>query len=213
MNKLNFAFLSFFALILSHSAFAADVADVMQATKGEIKEAKGGLPQFEPDTFASQLFWLAITFMVMFFVFSKFTLPSISSVIENRKNIIDSDLDMAEKLSAEADSVHDAYNENLLTTRNDALAVIAKSEEKTKAKYEKKSEEFRVKSEEEIAQTEARINEAKDKAMSDMNKVITDVASDAIEKIIGKKADTKKVQSIVENIKGDSKSATKVKAA
>ena len=57
------------------------------------------------------------------------------------------------------------------------------------------------------------INEAKDKAMSDMNKVITDVASDAIEKIIGKKADTKKVQSIVENIKGDSKSATKVKAA
>jgi len=112
MNKLNFAFLSFFALILSHSAFAADVADVMQATKGEIKEAKGGLPQFEPDTFASQLFWLAITFMVMFFVFSKFTLPSISSVIENRKNIIDSDLDMAEKLSAEADSVHDAYNKS-----------------------------------------------------------------------------------------------------
>lgn len=175
--------------------------------------SKGGLPQFDPSTFASQFFWLAIAFVVLYFVFAKFTLPGISGVIENRKNLIESDLEMAEKLTKEADDVHDAYNSNLTNTQDEAASILAKADEKTKAKYEKKSEEFREKSENAVADTEARIAKAKEQAMADMNKVIAEVASDAIEKIIGSKADTAKVQSIVENIDGANKPATKVKAA
>ena len=176
---------------------------------------KGGLPQFEPESFVSQFFWLALSFVVLYFIFSKITLPNISNVIENRKNIIESDLEMAEKLTAEADEVHDAYNANLMKSSAAATAALAKTEEKNKAKQDKKSEEFRVKSEAAIAETEARIIEAKENAMQDMNKVITDVAVNAIEKIIGTKADPKKVKSIVENIDVANKpmKKTKTKAA
>ena len=122
---------------------------------------------------------------------------------------------MAEKLTAEADEVHDAYNANLMKSSAAATAALAKTEEKNKAKQDKKSEEFRVKSEAAIAETEARIIEAKENAMQDMNKVITDVAVNAIEKIIGTKADPKKVKSIVENIDVANKpmKKTKTKAA
>ncbi|MEM7618369.1 MAG: F0F1 ATP synthase subunit B [Pseudomonadota bacterium] len=208
MKNVQFAFLSCIAFVTSHAALAADVADA--AYEGE---SKGGLPQFDPSTFSSQFFWLAIAFTILYFIFAKFTLPGISGVIENRKNLIESDLEMAEKLTKEADDVHDAYNANLASTQDEAASVLAKAEEKTRAKYEKKSEEFREKSETAVAETEARISEAKEKAMADMNSVITDVASDAIEKIIGSKADKAKVQSIVENIDGANKPATKVKAA
>jgi len=174
---------------------------------------KGGLPQFDPASFASQFFWLAIAFAVLYFFFAKVTLPEISGVIENRKNLIESDLEMAEKLTAEADQVHDAYNANLSSTQTEAAAILAKADEKTKAKYDQQSDKFREKSEFAVADTEKRINIAKDKAMADMNKVITEVAADAIEKIIGKKADTAKVKLIVENIDGNNKPASKVKAA
>lgn len=175
--------------------------------------SKGGLPQFDPTWFASQAFWLIICFSILYVVFSKVTLPEISNVIENRKNLIESDLESAEKLTKEADNVHDTYNANLANTHTEAATLLKKSDDKIKAKYDKKSEEFRETSENAVLETEKKIVEATTKAMADMNKVITEVSGDAIEKIIGKKADSKKIQSIVENLDNSQKSVKKVKAA
>ncbi|MEM8833143.1 MAG: hypothetical protein AAGB32_01255 [Pseudomonadota bacterium] len=207
-------------------AWAADVDHSVEATEegalGDIatyagdayegaKEAsKGGLPQFDPTWFASQFFWLAMTFAVLYFFFAKITLPSISGVIENRKNQIDFDLGEAEKLTAEADAVHDAYEENLNKASQKASEVLAKADTKIKEKFEKKSEEFRHKSEKDILAAEARIAETKVKAMGEMNKVVAEVAATAVEKITGSETDTNKIQSIVEKIDN---SRTKAKAA
>jgi len=194
----------------SEGDIAHELAEGVYAAE---KASKGGLPQFEPTWFVSQFFWLALAFAAMYFVFSKITLPSISNVIENRKNMIDSDLDMAEKLTSEADTVQNAYQDNLSATQADAMAALSKSEEKTKAKYDKKSEEFREKSEAAVLETEQKIEAAKAQAMTDMSKVITDVASDAIQKIIGTNPDSKKIQAIVENLDSANQPTKKVKAA
>lgn len=219
MNKINFAFIASFALVTSHSVIAADVSDYVIAAEGEINAvahtSKGGLPQFDPTWFASQFFWLVIAFAFLYFVFAKITLPSISSVIENRKNIIESDLEEAERLTAEADLVHNAYQAGLAKSSAEAEALLKQAEDKNKEKYNEQSDIFRNKSEAAVVDTENKIISAKQNAMKNMNAVIAEVAAEAIEKIIENKADTKKVLSIVESLENNQSqiSKNKVKAA
>ena len=42
------------------------------------------MPQFDPTTFASQLFWLAVTFVLLFIVVSQFAIPRLGEVLEQR---------------------------------------------------------------------------------------------------------------------------------
>ncbi len=178
----------------------------------EHAESKGGLPQFDPEWFASQVFWLVIFFGFLYFFFAKKTLPDISGVIENRKNHIASDLETAEKLTAQADNVHDSYQAGLNKAQSDAAAAIQDVENKAKAKAEKTLNDLRLKSEKELQETEERIEASKIAAMGDMNQICVDAAAQAVQKIIGLKLEKDKIQTVVENINGDTP-PSKTKAA
>ncbi len=194
-------------LTVTMMSFAANAAEDTVHEAGQA--SSGGLPQFDPTWFASQVFWLAVSFALLYFIFAKKTLPDISGVIENRKNHIQSDLKTAEKLTAEADAVHDAYMEKLSLSQAAAAKAVQDVENKMKNKSEKAMDDFRSRSEKEVQEAERRIEAAKQTAMGDMNAIVAETASIAVEKIIGTHADVKQVQAIVENISGN----TKAKAA
>ncbi|MEM9469246.1 MAG: hypothetical protein AAF988_03700 [Pseudomonadota bacterium] len=175
------------------------------------EEAKGGLPQFDPTWFASQVFWLAIAFAVLYIFFAKKTLPDISAVIENRKNHIQSDLEMAEKLAAKADTVQESYNTSLVKAQDKAAKEISKVEDSMKAEAEKAAEEFRLKSDKEIQKAEANIIKAQDKAMDDMNDIAAEITSIAVAKITGTKEDIKTAKSVVNSL--SQKETAKAEAA
>lgn len=177
---------------------------------GHAAEAAGhgaGLPQFDITTFPSQIFWLAVTFVVLYVFFSRKTLPDISAVIDNRRNHIQSDLGMAEKLTAEAESVQTAYETGLQGARDKATQTITDTENSMKQKAASEYESFRKRSETEIKAAESRIETAKIKAMDDMNTIAAEVAAEAVEKIIGIGTDTSKVKAIVESLSGKARAA------
>jgi F-type H+-transporting ATPase subunit b len=192
------------SVFFAPAARAADVEELLEAAgeglEGEAHTSGGGLPQFDPTWFMSQFFWLVVAFAVLYAIFSRVTLPGISGVIENRRNQIDADLETAEKLTDEADSVHDAYIASLGAAQESARATLQEADDKIKDKAAKKADDFRRRSEEEIQAAEQRIEDAKRAAMADMNRVVAEVAATAVEKITGTQADAAKVQSIVENI-------------
>ncbi len=157
-----------------------------------------GLPQLDFTTYTPQLFWMFVFFSLLYIIFAKKALPEISGTIEGRKNHIQSDLEAAEKLTADADNVHDAYNQGLVEAQNAANKTIQTMEDKMKVKVEKAMNDFAIRSTEEIQNAEDRIIAAKQAAMKDMNKIVTDVTAEAVEKIIGQSADKAAVQSTVE---------------
>ena len=57
----------------------------------------GGMPQLNPEFWVSQIFWLIITFGILYIVLSKFILPKISSNLELRKSQIQENIETAEK--------------------------------------------------------------------------------------------------------------------
>jgi len=167
---------------------------------GHYEEKIEGLPQLDFSTYPSQIFWLFIAFIILYFIYSKKTLPEISATIENRHNQVDGDLDTATKLKEEADGVQAAYEEILSKARADASDIFKKTEDKIKDKTEKKMADFRERSHTLTQDTEAEVAKAKDDAMGDMQSIAAEVASIAAEKIVGISPDIDQAKTLVKNM-------------
>lgn len=183
--------------IITNDAVIVNEGEYFQSDNADYAEIDG-LPQLDFTTYTPQLFWMFLFFALLYVIFAKKTLPEISGTIENRKNHIQSDLEGAEKLTIEADKVHNAYQEKLGVSQNTANKTIQDMESKIKAKAEKAMNDFRKRSEDEVNSAEERIIAAKKTAMNDMNKIVTEVTAQAVEKILGQSPDVSLVKDTVE---------------
>lgn len=162
-------------------------------------ETSGTLPQFDISTFPSQIFWLAITFIVLYTIFSTKVLPEISSVIENRKNTIDTDLNTAEKLRSEAEDVQKNYEDQLSLTRQNAQELMREADEEGRKDLERRLTEFQKRAEREQKNTLGRIEQSKQDIMNDLNNMAAEVVQSSIEKITGVKISKEDALKVVEN--------------
>lgn len=78
------------------------------------------LPQLDIETYASQIFWLIVTFIVLYFLVAKIAMPRIAEVLEGRQERIEDDLDKAETLKKEAYLVKVEYEKALSSAREEA---------------------------------------------------------------------------------------------
>src|SRR5262245_23291766 len=67
-------------------------------------EHKGAFPPFDSSTFASQLVWLVITFVLLYALMAKVALPRVGGIIAQRQNRIDEDLAQANSFKAQTDT-------------------------------------------------------------------------------------------------------------
>ncbi len=194
-----------FALTVSVWLGSASVALAAGGSHGheDAHHAEGGsegLPQFDPSSWPSQIFWLAVAFLVLYIFFSRKTLPEISGVIENRRVHIQSDLDSADSLTNQAEEVQTAYEESLEKAREDASGIIIEVEDAMKAKAANEFEAFRQRSEKESGNAEKRIQKARAEAMDQMNTIAAEVAAEAARQIAGIPVDAKSVEAVVRKL-------------
>jgi len=198
------ALICFFAVpAFAYEADPHSTAYDVHAEHHGAKEAKKevqGLPQLNPEWYLSQIFWLAVTFIVMHTVFRYKVLPDLSSVIERRREQIEGDLSAAQELKEEAERVQGEYEAMLSLAREKSSALFERVETKIKEKQQSTFDGFYKKAADQIETTERDIAEAKDKAMSEMNTVAAEVASIAAEKIVGIEADQKKTKDLIDDL-------------
>ena len=155
------------------------------------------MPQLNPLDWAPQIFWLILTFGVVYLLMVWVALPRIGGVIEKRANHIANDLAQADKLRRETEEAIAAYEQALAEAKQKAHAIIEDSRTKLKAKTDAE----RAKLEKELAarseEAEARIAEAKASAMKDLNAVAADVAADIVRQLIGAAASKSEIDQAV----------------
>lgn len=61
------------------------------------------MPQLDTSTFTSQLFWLIVCFFSMLFIMSRFIVPRIADILEQRQRKIDGYLNKAHNIRLEAE--------------------------------------------------------------------------------------------------------------
>ena len=93
----------------------------------------GGMPQLNPEFWISQIFWLTLTFGILYLVLSKLILPKIGENLESRKSKILENIEAAEKQREESEAKLEEYE-----------GIISKSKLEAKAIFNQRSEERRV---------------------------------------------------------------------
>ena len=55
------------------------------------------MPQLEISTFPSQIFWLVVSFLLLYLILSKIIVPRIASVLKDRENEIKNNFELSEE--------------------------------------------------------------------------------------------------------------------
>jgi F-type H+-transporting ATPase subunit b len=95
-----------------------------------------GMPQFNAKSFNSQLFWLIITFTLLYLIITYFILPRIRENIRLRKNKIANDLERAENIKVEIENMVSQSNIKLEEAKNQAQKMIKESILRSNKEYE-----------------------------------------------------------------------------
>lgn len=160
----------------------------------------GGLPQLKPESFPGQLFWLFVTFTILYTLMAGIALPRLGKVIADRKSRIKSDLDEAAKAQMNAENAGKAYEASLTDARTRArklsdearATVQAQIDAKTKAEGERLSAD--------VARAEQRIQAMRTQALSNVRGIAVEAASSLVEKLGGAPADGMAVANSVDAV-------------
>ncbi len=129
------------------------------------------MPHLEFQTYAGQLFWLAVCFVLLYAVLSAFVLPRIAGVIETRGAAIAANLGEAEKAKDEAEKLAASHEKMAAESAEKARKMIDESMHKAKSAIEQKRAALSLKLDDKLAKAEKEIAKIEKESMAAVDKV------------------------------------------
>jgi len=152
-----------------------------EVPKGE----HGAFPPFQSQSFASQLVWLVIAFVMLYVLMAKLALPKVGGIIENRQKHINDDVAEAGRLKQQSDAAMASYEKALADARGRAQSIANETRERQVAEAEAVRKKIEDQLNTKLAQAEKTIATTKQAAMSNVRTIAVDAASAIVERLIG----------------------------
>ena len=160
----------------------------------------GGMPQLDPEFWISQIFWLTITFGILYLVLSKFILPKISSNLELRKSKIQENIEAAEKQRESSEIKLKEYDEIILKSKIEAKNIFKNAREKIIKDINSKKVILDKQIDDEINNAEQEIESLRKVAAEKINKIAIETSSDLLKKLIGTEINNSSISAIVDDL-------------
>ncbi len=160
------------------------------------------MPQLDTSTWPPQLVWLAITFLVLYYIVSRIIIPRTGGVITERKSTVENDLAKAQQLKAETDAAAKAYEASLAEARQKAHAIAAENRDRVSAELDKERAKADAEAASRVADAEKSIATARAKAMTDVRSVASDIASDIVAALTGSKPSAADLEAAIAKASG-----------
>ena len=165
----------------------------------------GGMPQLDPEFWFSQIFWLVITFGILYLVLSKLILPKISDNLETRKSQVLDNLELAEKQRNESEAKLKEFDNIILKSKIDAKNLFNESRKKLLDDINNKRQKLEEEIDKEVKIVESEIKELKKKSPEKINKIAIETSSDLINQLIGANVNNSSITAIVSDIASKNK--------
>lgn len=178
---------------LEHGADAAHAA-----------EASGGLPQLDFSTFPNQIFWLAVTLVVIYLILSRVALPRIGAILAERAGTITNDLAAAEELKRRATEAEAAYEKALADARAEANRIIAETKADIQAELDGELKKADAEIAARTAESEKAIAAIRESATESVAEVATETAKALIEALGGTSDDAAVKTAVMSRVEGGS---------
>lgn len=172
------------------------------ATSTHTEVPGGGKPPFPPfnkETFASQLVWLAIAFVLLYLLMSRLALPRVGGIMQARTDRIEGDLAAAQRLKEETEAAVAAYEKTLAEARANAQAIAAKTRDALMAEADERRKALEAGLHRKLEEAEKSIAATKVAAMGNVRSIATEAASAIVERLTGAAPAEKAVADAVAN--------------
>tara|TARA_B100001063_G_scaffold175510_1_gene164491 strand:+ start:123 stop:713 length:591 start_codon:yes stop_codon:yes gene_type:complete len=184
IRKIFFQFI-FFNFFLIKEVFAAE---------------SGGMPQLNPEFWISQIFWLTLTFGILYVILSKLILPKISGNLELRKSQIQENIEAADKQRKDSESKLKNYDEIIFKSKLEAKNIYKDAREKVLKDINSKKETLEKQINEEIKKAEQEIEVLKKGAPEKINKIAIETSSELLKNLIGAEVNNSSISAIVDDL-------------
>jgi F-type H+-transporting ATPase subunit b len=174
--------------MLRRTLATALAAAAMTAAVGAHAAEKGGTHKFPPlqvETYASQIFWLALTFVALYLLMARVALPRVSGILEARRQHIEDDLAEARRLKDESDAAIATYEKALADARGRAQALAAETRERYAAEADAARKALDATLNGRIAEAESIIAAKRTEAMTNVKDIAAEAAAAIVERLIG----------------------------
>jgi F-type H+-transporting ATPase subunit b len=137
------------------------------------------------EIFASQLFWLIVSFGLIYLVVGRGMLPKIEATVDQRDRRISEDLAAAERARAEADQREEAYRAQVEANRAEALKVTQAAKQASALETEQRVKSADAEIGGRVETAEAEIRRAANAALADIEAVAAEAAQEMVAKLSG----------------------------
>jgi F-type H+-transporting ATPase subunit b len=158
------------------------------------------MPQLNPEFWVSQIFWLTLTFGILYVVLSKLILPKISNNLESRKSQILENIEAAEKQREDSEAKLKEYEVVISKSKLEAKNIFNQSREKVLKDINSKKDLLNKQIDEEVAKAEQEINALRKSAPDKINLIAIETSSELIQKLIGTEVNNSSISAIVDDL-------------
>ena len=146
---------------------------------------KAGFPPFQRETFASQLVWLVIAFVVLYALVAKVALPRVGGIFAARRERMESDVGQARRLREQADAALAAYEKALADAHSRGQSIASETHARLTAEGEARRQALEAELNAKLADAEKQISATKQVAMTNVRAIAADAAAAIVERLIG----------------------------
>ena len=144
------------------------------------------MPQLDTSTYSSQLFWLAVCFLALYFILSYIALPKIKRVLLNREETFAEKLKQASLYRETAESLLSEYEETLAQAREEAQKRLRSISLATSSEMESKRKDFLDKINDRLHLADQDLYRARLDVGSQLHPVALEVAAEILKKLTGR---------------------------
>jgi F-type H+-transporting ATPase subunit b len=141
-------------------------------------------PPFDSSTFASQLLWLAITFIALYLLLARVAIPRIGGILSDRASRIAGDIEKAQTAKATSEAAVAAYEKALAAARANANTIAEAARNESKAAADKERAGIEADLAKKLAASEANIEGIKQRALSEVGAIASDTAAAIVKALI-----------------------------
>ena len=166
---------------------ATTTTETTETTATTEHAAKPGMPQLDTTTWVPQLFWLAVTFIVLYLIVSRLIIPKTGGTIEKRKTTVEQDLATAARHRTESEAVSAAYEAVLADARAKANATALDVRTALNAEMQVITAKLDAELAAKASDADKAIAAAKAKALTGIQDVAAEISSSIVTQLMGVK--------------------------
>ncbi|HUX79319.1 MAG TPA: hypothetical protein VMW10_06215 [Alphaproteobacteria bacterium] len=143
------------------------------------------MPQLDTSTFPSQLFWLVVCFLALYFILSYIAVPKIARVIETRAETIEAQINKASTYREQAEDLLADYEKTLNSARETAHKHAKSIASATTSEIGNKQKDFLDKLKDRLHLAEQDLYRSRIEASKEIESIANEVANAVLTKLTG----------------------------